>query len=331
MRHRHARIEYTALGALVGLALGAGLAVGLDRLDPRLRSREEAELVFGYPVLVEVPRIRRRRQGQFETVAATQPGSDVANAFRSLRAALLLTEVVRDDVLVKDTSSATNGTASRSQGVEEILVVSPAQGDGKSCIVANLAASLAETQRSIVVVSGDLRRPRIHQYFGAGEAPGLTDILASPGPSLDQVVQPTNVPGVELLAAGTPVANEVALLARVGTVMTALRERVDAVVIDTPGLLVASDAWRVPLRRRRRRRGRTGSRHSSRPGPQGSRSAPTTRSTGRRGRPHRWALVATDPDQRPCAGRASWTCRCSTAGIRAADTDKGASIGRSAS
>jgi Mrp family chromosome partitioning ATPase/capsular polysaccharide biosynthesis protein len=234
--HRRAKLEYAALGLIVGIILGFGLAIGMFLLDPRIRGRAEAETVFGFPVLVEIPRLPSRSTDN-EITAAAQPSSSVADAYRNLRSALLLTEPAGDPA-VPPPPSALAGSR-----LGTVVVVSAGLGDGKTSTVANLAASLAETQRTIVAVSGDFRRPTLHRRFDRSEAPGLADVLALPGTvTIASALQDVSVAGVKLLASGTPVSNEITLLAGAGQVMANLRRHFDAVVVDTPGVLLASDA-----------------------------------------------------------------------------------------
>jgi polysaccharide biosynthesis transport protein len=144
----------------VGLGLVAGLVVGIlaafvwDRTDTRLRGPGELAERLGRPILGQIPRLRRRRGGP---AMVDQPESAAADAYRRLRARL--TEV-----------------AGRLE-LTSIMVVSPGPGEGKSTTAANLAVALAESGREVLLVSADLRRPRIHELFGLQNESGLSDIL----------------------------------------------------------------------------------------------------------------------------------------------------------
>ena len=145
----------------VGLGLIAGLVVGIlaafvwDRIDTRLRGPGELAERLGRPILGQIPRLRRRRRGGLAIV--DQPESAAADAYRRLRARL--TEV-----------------AGRLE-LTSIMVVSPGPGEGKSTTAANLAVAAAESGRDVLLVSADLRRPRIHELFGLQNDSGLSDIL----------------------------------------------------------------------------------------------------------------------------------------------------------
>jgi capsular exopolysaccharide synthesis family protein len=146
----------------MGFGLVAGLVVGIlaaflwDRIDTHLRGPGELAERLGRPVLGQIPRLRRRRPGA-GLAMVDQPESAAADAYRRLRARL--TEV-----------------AGRLE-LTSIMVVSPGPGEGKSTTAANLAVAVAESGREVLLVSADLRRPRIHEFFGLPNSSGLSNIL----------------------------------------------------------------------------------------------------------------------------------------------------------
>lgn len=216
-----------ALAGGAGLLIGVAGAFALDRLDSRIRSKRSAEDAFGAPVVAEVPPIAKSSQGQL--LIRTQPASPFVEAYRGLRtyvALWALPEAGEDD------------------GHRVIVVTSPGAGEGKTTTVAHLAAMLAEIGRSVVVVSADLRRPRLHQYFDRSGAPGLVDVLsATPGaPAFEDLDLATSVRGVRLVASGPPLENPGPLFEQAGELLRAARGMADFVLVDSPPLLVANDA-----------------------------------------------------------------------------------------
>jgi capsular exopolysaccharide synthesis family protein len=125
-----------------------------------------------------------------------------------------------------------------------IVVTSPAAGEGKTTSVAHLAAMLAEIGRSVLVISADLRRPKIHEYFDRPAAPGLVDVLAAtPGaPAFDDLELATPVRGVRLVPSGPAIENPAPLLEYAGDLLRAARGLADFVLVDTPPMLIANDA-----------------------------------------------------------------------------------------
>ncbi len=125
-----------------------------------------------------------------------------------------------------------------------ILVTSAAPSEGKTATVANLAASFAETGRSVLVLSCDFRRPSIQEHLGVRQAWGLTEVLAggSDAPKLADVVKESTIPGVRIATNGSPLDNfgEVAAAGR--TIVAEARRLADIVIVDTAPLLVAHEA-----------------------------------------------------------------------------------------
>ena len=107
-----------------------------------------------------------------------------------------------------------------------VLVCSARPREGKTMTVANLAVCLAESGHTVLVLDSDLRAPQAHKLFGVQVEPGLSDVLSgSPdAPSLADVAQETRVPGVQVIAAGSRVANPGRLLARAADLVREARE-----------------------------------------------------------------------------------------------------------
>ena len=216
-----------ALLGVFGLLLGLGAAFGLDRLDTRIRSKQAAEEAFGAPVVAEIPPLPKGVEGQLLSVA--NAASPIVEAYRTLRTIVALW--TREDEPDFPTSRV-------------LIVTSPLAGEGKTTTVAHLAAMLAEVGRSVIAVSADLRKPRIHAFFGKSRDPGITDVLGrrEGAPTMADLDLDTNVEGVRLLPSGPPTQNPAPILEDLADLIRAARQLADFVIIDTPPLLVASDA-----------------------------------------------------------------------------------------
>ncbi|HEX2042535.1 MAG TPA: Wzz/FepE/Etk N-terminal domain-containing protein [Acidimicrobiales bacterium] len=144
------------LGAVGGLLLGLAAAFLKEQLDERLRSREEVERANGLPVLAEIP----LDVGAARDLVVTMehPLGSVAEAVRSLRSSLLFLDVDRS--------------------AKRLVVTSPGPAEGKSFVAANLAAAYAQAGFSTILVSGDLRRPRLDSLLGSPSGEGLSDVVS---------------------------------------------------------------------------------------------------------------------------------------------------------
>jgi tyrosine-protein kinase len=160
------------IGLLVGLFLGVVLGFVRDRTDDRLRGREDLAERLDRPVLATIPplskrirqegRLRWKRRHRNSLVTLEQPNSPAAESYRTLRTRMARLASQLD--------------------INSVMVVSAGVGEGKSTTAANLAVVLAETGKDVLLVSADLRRPRVHQFFGLSNTTGLSNLLTDGTP-----------------------------------------------------------------------------------------------------------------------------------------------------
>jgi capsular exopolysaccharide synthesis family protein len=222
-----------AFGFVAGLALGVALAFLRDRLSERFRSTEEAEAYLEAPVLGTIPRVsawRRRREAFL--VTAVQWRSPAAEAYRVLRTNVL--------------------SAASAAGVKTIAVSSAYDGEGKSTTTANLAVVLARAGKRVSLVSADLRRPRLHEFFKRDGQPGLIEVLASQA-TLHQALQTVLLPAraldtgsatIRMLPSGRIPDDPTELLTSemMSRVIAQLEQQSDIVLLDLPPILPITDA-----------------------------------------------------------------------------------------
>ena len=218
-------VEDALLGLLAGLALGLAAAFLRDSLDDTLASKESAERIGGVPVLGMVPMVSSWKKRDRAMIASrAEPTSPAAEAYRSLRTSLQF--------------------ARQAHELRTVLVTSPAAAEGKTSTLANLGAVFAEAGERVVVVSCDLRRPRLGQFFGLDEQSGLTTVLLGKQ-TLEQALQP--VRGYEclwVLSAGPVPPNPAELLnsSHARELFETLQENFDLVLVDSPPVLPVTDA-----------------------------------------------------------------------------------------
>jgi len=212
------------LGFAAGLVLGLGAAFLRDSFDDKLASKEATEQAGGAPVLAMTPLVRSWRRRQALVVVVTDPTSPAAESYRSLRTSLQF--------------------AGPEGQLGCLVVTSPGAAEGKTATLANLGVVFAQAGERVVLVSCDLRRPRIGAFFGLDERVGLTSVLLGEQ-TLEQAVLP--VPGFDrlsLLPAGPVPPNPAELLngPRARDTFADLRKRFDLVLIDSPPVLPVTDA-----------------------------------------------------------------------------------------
>jgi capsular exopolysaccharide synthesis family protein len=233
----------TALGLFVGLLLGLGIAFLREQLDDKIRNRADAEELSKLPVIAELPLDAVKIPT--EVAAHERPLGVLAESVRSLRTSLTFLGV--------------DGPLRR------IVVTSSEPGDGKSYVAANLAAIYAQNGLRTVLVSADLRRPRLDTMFPTVTAgPGLAEVITSIGapaaslngngwhPVIDGVaagilakaLRPTHIEGLSLLPAGQLPPNPAEILGsdKALQLLDALAGLADVVIIDTPPVLAVTDA-----------------------------------------------------------------------------------------
>jgi capsular exopolysaccharide synthesis family protein len=209
----------------VGLVIGVSVALLRERLSDRMRGKGDLEECMRAPVLAVVPRVtgwRRRKRAKLVSLEA--PRHAAAEAYRTLRTNLQF--------------------LARSADVRVLLVTSPGPGAGTTTVVANLAVTLTQTGKRVMAVSCDLRSPRLHSFFGLGNAVGLTTVLSGDASTEEAAQRVPGVNGLRVIASGPIQPNSAEMLAseKMGALVAQLRNVADFVVIDTPPLLPVSDA-----------------------------------------------------------------------------------------
>lgn len=207
-----------ALGAIIGLVGGVGLAFLFENLDTRLYTTEQIETVTGMPTLGKIPNVPRRRQ-----IAYFNGTSPEGEALRHLRTTLFGFE--------------------REVPLQALLVTSAEPEEGKSTVAASLALATVQSGRKVIVVDGDLRLPTLHERFGLANKRGLSTVLRQEV-ALDEAIQDTEIPRLQVLTSGPLPPNPAELLgsSQMAGLIAQLKEQFDVVLLDAPALLAVTDA-----------------------------------------------------------------------------------------
>jgi capsular exopolysaccharide synthesis family protein len=241
------------MAAVLGLAMGIGLALLVENLDDSIKSIDDLERFCNLPLLGILPLLdnngkmlhgRReklekkgvwrylpvhlRRGGAYEEakdkdlVVSTHPQSPVSEAIRHTHTAITLSVSGKPPCA--------------------IMVSSSNPSEGKSMFAANLALTFALGGQQTVVVDCDLRKPRIHQIFQLDPQPGLSNYLTG-NATLEEVLRPASVPNLSVMSAGTRPPSPGNLLSsqEFKDLIAHLRQRFNHIIIDTPPILGFSD------------------------------------------------------------------------------------------
>ncbi len=232
-------IQFLGIGGLLGGLLGLGLGYIVELADSSFRKPEEIIREFGLPILGHIPFMKERRLkaarsdafGGLDRIVVTAhlPRSRPAEAYRSVRTAICFSVA---------------GDAHR-----VIQVTSPAAGDGKSTLAVNLAVSLAQSGKKTILVESDFRRPKVHRICGVANDVGIVDVLRGRA-ELTDVIQELAVDELSVLPCGRMPRDPSELLTRpeYESLLEVLRDKFDYVVVDTPPVLVVTDACSVAPR-----------------------------------------------------------------------------------
>lgn len=218
-----------------GFCLGAGLALLIDHLDNTVKTEADIQQISGLPVLGHVPLARsfdggavlagRADTSELDLASHLHPQSDLSEAFRNLRTSLLL---------------AVPGRPPR-----HVLVTSCEPADGKSTVALNLAIVLTQLGRRVLLVDADLRRPRLDKTLRVAGKAGLSSYLSG-NAELEEIVQKTEIPGLQIITSGPIPPNPSELLGspRLDQLLGPFLDDHDYehLIVDSPPLLSVADS-----------------------------------------------------------------------------------------
>ncbi|MBC7248214.1 MAG: polysaccharide biosynthesis tyrosine autokinase [Actinobacteria bacterium] len=211
------------LALFLGLILGVGLAFLVEYLDDTLHTREDFEQHYGVPIIGEIPFIPAEELPAHHIIYSERPRHPAVEGYRTLRTNLQFLGL---------------------QGKCHVILFTSAEPEeGKSTVMVNLGAALAELGKRVILVEADLRKPVLDKYFQVNGERGLSNVLAG-GMPLAEAVQETGNRNLMVLPAGIKPPNPGELVASeaLKAVFAGLREVADFLLVDSPPALVASDA-----------------------------------------------------------------------------------------
>ena len=207
----------------MSLFFAVAVAFGLEYLDNRIKSPQELKAHLGVPFLGMVPAVGKDKTGDDPLLSRAVP-ANFAEAFKSIRTNVLF--------------------SSAEDGMRSLVVTSSGPGEGKSIVSCNIAVALAQAGQRVLLMDGDMRRPRVHEIFACDQEPGLSNVLTGVAKSGEAIRRCPTVHGLWLLPSGHIPPNPAELLGshRFRDFMGSLEEHFDWVVIDSPPVLVVTDS-----------------------------------------------------------------------------------------
>ena len=217
---------YLALGGFLGILLGVGIALMLEAMDQSLKTLEQAQQLFNYPLLGTIPNFGQKAKGGKESLielpVRDNPHSLTSSAFEMLQTNL--------DFSISD------------KPLQVIAVVSSTPGEGRSFVAANLAVAKAHMGRRVLLIDSDMRHPSQKEIWKLSNPIGLSNVLVGQA-EFPRTTQEVLV-NLDVLTAGTISPNPAALLdsQRMALLLQEAVQDYDCVIIDTPALSLFGDA-----------------------------------------------------------------------------------------
>lgn len=222
-----------ALGTLLGTISGAALAVAAEIGDRSFRGHEDIEKELSTSVLTHVPvmlprDMRKTKSGSSlapQLIAFHQPKSHHSEAVRNLRASVYFRTNDLDSPIIQ--------------------ITSPNPGDGKSTMTANLAVSIAQTNKRVLLIECDMRRPSQHKIFGFDrDVKGLADVLKRECSIDEATMNVGEIPNLSIIPSGGIPENPAELLALpdFNQFLAVVRDEYDFILVDSPPIAPVSDS-----------------------------------------------------------------------------------------
>ncbi len=217
------------VGAFFGLLAAIGFVAVREFLDDTVTSADDVTRLTGAALLSSIASFQAPHTGLIgrhtkpHLLTFLSSRSPIAEAYRVLRTNLEFTG---------------SGGPHRA-----VLVTSALPGEGKSTTAANLAITLAQSGRRVILVDADLRNPSQHKLFDLPNTAGLSTMFLMDAPSPPAFLRPTAIDSLSVLSSGPLPPNPAELLgsAKMDAIMALLRAEADTVILDSPPLLTVTD------------------------------------------------------------------------------------------
>ena len=216
-------MQTASMYGAIGLLSTAGIAFLVEYLDDTIKTPEDVKEILGLPVVgfVSTMNIKNNNGEKEGTYVANHPRSPIAEAFRAMRTTL-------------DFFSVDNP-------VRTLMVTSAGPEEGKTTMAVNLAIILARSDKKVLLLDADMRRPNVHKQLGLANRIGLSDIIRgriNPRNALNH--HPQGIENLDVITSGSLPPNPAELIAseKMSQIIKQLRAEYEMIVVDTPPAIV---------------------------------------------------------------------------------------------
>lgn len=208
------------LGGISGLVLSISAILIKENLDDTLKTPEDIETSLKLPIIGFIPEMEIQKNKGYYLITAEEPRSPISETFRSLRTNL--------------------DFAGIDKPLQTLLVSSAGPSEGKSCVAANLAITIAQTGKKVCLIDADLRKPSLHKYLAVSNRIGFSDIFLNHR-TLQAICKPWKDSNLSYITSGNLPPNPAELLGseKMSLILKQLREIFEFIIIDSPPFLVA--------------------------------------------------------------------------------------------
>jgi capsular exopolysaccharide synthesis family protein len=246
----------SAIGLFSGMLLGFGFVLLRERVDRRISAPGDAQVYLDLPELGVIPLDETAVSRQISNGLQPRRSASSIPAASSLKSSLgdcpeLATWKRKPSMLAecaRTTLTSILLPSENGNGPRVIVLTSPCPGDGKTTVACNLSIAVAEIGRKVLLIEGDLRRPRLHKVFGVGNSWGLSDVLWADYPletvPMSHLARESEVSGLYLLPGGSCGVTPWNLFysPRMSMLLKRLRTEFDMIMIDAPPMIHLADA-----------------------------------------------------------------------------------------
>lgn len=229
---------------MLGAFLSCGLVLLIYMLDTTVKEEEDLEEV-GLPILGTIPVFEKKLEKTIQKETSSQNVDQGRKKFNKDNEIVIL-DNAKSPVAEAFRALRTNVTFT--QNTKTILITSSRMGEGKSYVAANLAATIAKTDKKVIIVDADMRKGRQNKIFGLENKRGLSNYLANCEETkvdigeVTSYIKTTKVPNLHLMTSGSRPSNPAELLSapKIKGLLSVLGEIYDIIIIDgTPSSIIA--------------------------------------------------------------------------------------------